>query len=252
MGWGSLWGRVWGGGASAPSAPAPAPAVTGRPSGIIDQFVANVRAILHGTQRGGRFLEAGYRRKLEDSPAGGANGMFHVEAVTGKQGRPFWGGPDTIRELGVNVRVAYWRSADRRQANRDAIADSARIGDLCENPANYSYATTGIRSVRMLGAARVVNAPQLEIWEVRFTVEWEQTGVYLASVIPPTAPSGGFVITVATIAALGAYPNALLPSGQFLAWVLETSRFYRLDAASGTADGVTIIAANDGRMWFVT
>jgi len=69
----------------------------------------------------------------------------------------------------------------------------------------------------------------------------------------PTPTTGGiFLITVASISALSAYVVTGLTSGNWLAWVYETSRMYRLDAASGSADGVNSIVAQDGRMWFIT
>jgi hypothetical protein len=75
-----------------------------------------------------------------------------------------------------------------------------------------------------------------------------------ATTYPVPTPTGGtFVFTVDTIAALSAYVVTGLASGSWVAWVRETSRFYRLDANGGVgADGISVITASDGRQWFVT
>jgi len=223
-------------------------------STVIDQFVRNVSLILSGTQNGGRFLQAGYRHTLEVYDRGGINGMYHVECTGARQARPFWGGTDAVRELDVVIRVAYWRIADRRRSNRDAAADMARIGDLCESPAGYAFQDVGIRSVKLVSANRATNTEHLEVWEAKFTVEWEQPFVWV--VTPDTTQAapvgGGFMFTVATLAALGTYPVLGMLSGAWLAFVEETQRQYRLRAYTGTAsNGVSLISAPDGRQWVV-
>lgn len=149
------------------------------PSVVIDRLTANVLAILHGSAPGGKFREAAHLRALGRGPAAGAAGEFSVEVIAGKQGRPFWGGTDVVRELTAVVAVAYFRPADRRVLGRNAAEDMARIGDLCESPANYDFAGTGIRAVRQLGAAVGVAGPLGWTWEARFSVEWHQAAAYM-------------------------------------------------------------------------
>jgi hypothetical protein len=138
-------------------------------SGVIDLFATGTAATLTGMR------EAGYRRALDREPDGSA-GIYYVEASGGSQGRPFWGEPgSTVRTLSVSVLVRYFRSADRRYTHQLAADDMRRIGDHCESPANYDTLTSGVRSVRYLGAQRTASLPTSELWEATFEVEWQRT-----------------------------------------------------------------------------
>jgi hypothetical protein len=150
------------------------------------------------------------------------------------------------------LRLAYFRSADRRQAQRDALQDCHRIADLCESPAGYAFATTGIRQVRMIEIHQVVDKAQLEVWEIRFNVEWQQPDAWVVTPDPTLAPliGGGFMFTVSTLAALAAHSVIGMASGSWLAFVEETQREYRLRDFTGTSsNGSSLISAPDGRQW---
>lgn len=135
-------------------------------SGVIDLFATNIRAIAP------RLREAGYRRALGDEPEGGSDGMFMVDVPSGTQGRPMFGDGCAARVLTVVVLVRYFR-VDRRAALRSGADDMRRLRDMCSDPRSYSTATNGVRSITYLGGSRVADEARSEIWEARFSVEWQ-------------------------------------------------------------------------------
>jgi len=145
---------------------------------ILDTMKANVLAVIAASTTGGRFFQVAYRRALEHGPTPGADGYFSVEAPSARLGRPFWGGPDVIRLVNVVIDVAYFRFENRRQSQRNGWQDLARIGDLCENPPNGHWSSTGIRAVTRWGGIESRQLPRSEIWTTRFEVEWQQPGAY--------------------------------------------------------------------------
>jgi hypothetical protein len=147
-------------------------------SGVLENFRTVVLSVLAASTTGGRFHQVAYRRVLETGSVPGADGYFSVAAPSVRLGRPFFGGPDVIRDIDVVIDVLYFRSADRRTSQRNGWQDLARIGDLCENPVNGNWASTGIRSVTKWGCLETKTLPQAELWTARFVAEWQQPGAY--------------------------------------------------------------------------
>ncbi len=144
---------------------------------VLAQFDTNLALVTTETPDAG-FKSSGYRFDLDKEPDSAIDGTYYLDIAQVDPHARNWGTGETISEVIVTVRVAYFRGGgdknegDRQGVLRNAADDAMRIADICENPSNYNAATTGIREIRYQGSRRTGELPRFEIWESRFWVQW--------------------------------------------------------------------------------
>lgn len=154
-------------------------------STMLAQFDTNVALVTteNANPAGGGFFKSGYRFTPEHEPDSGAEGLYYldVQAVTPKE--RFWGTGENIWTGTVAVQLGYFRgggdmnAGDRQGVLRNANDDCMKLGDVCENPANYNSTTTGIRRIVYLGHRRAFDGKRFEVYEITFEVEWRSDAI---------------------------------------------------------------------------
>jgi hypothetical protein len=154
MSWGGTWGTGWGGG--------------GTDAGAATVAVPHTQA----------FSESAYRFLLQEEPRGALSGLFRLESETGLPHGPYWGGGVQIWESIVAIEIGFaigggdMGDGDRQSIMRTAADSVCRIADQLEHPEELEIEATGVREVRFQGADRVDISPTIEIWRLRFWVQW--------------------------------------------------------------------------------
>lgn len=220
------------------------------PSDVLGQFATNVELVGNASSRSGGFTRSPYRLTLDKEPDSTRDGLYFLEMVSVGPRLARWGDGSNITDSVVTVDILYGRpggtagGGDRQSVMRNAASDCIKLGDVCENPANYGSSTSGIRTVTFQIAQRTQQLPLGEIWTARFACQW-QSDMDTTTVVDLTQTN----IIVDTIAALEAYSTNSLSTGSksFSKDVWDTFTLRKEDTQ--TPNGITIVAALGGGNW---
>ncbi len=215
------------------------------PSDVLGQFATNVELVTNASGPAGAFTRSAYRFTLDKEPDSAPHGLYFLDMPSVGPRETRWGDGSNITNSAVTVRLLYNRpggalhDGDRQGVLRNAASDCIKLGDVCENPSNYGSSTSGIRVVIFQGASRVQDKPLGEIWEAKFSCQW-QSDMDTTTVVDLTQRN----VVVASIAALEAYAVNSLASGckAFVTDAAVWSSFTLKLGDTQQADGVQIVA----------
>jgi len=148
------------------------------PAAVLATFHVNLALITGTSSIDGKLVPSGYRFELDKGPDSALDGRYFVDVLGVDPHERRYGTVENITAATVAVNVAYFRgggdaAADDRIATlRHAGDDGMHIADVCDLPANYFTATSGIREVRYQGSRRILDRGKGEIWEHRFWAQW--------------------------------------------------------------------------------
>lgn len=226
------------------------------PSNVLAQFAANVELVVNASPVSGKFTRSAYRFTLDAEPASAPDAMYFLDLQNVLPHLRRWGDGSKITDSIVTVRLLYSRpggalgEGDRQGVLRNAADDCDKLGDVCENPANYGASTSGIRIVTFQGYRRVVDQKLGEIWEVTFAAQW-QSDLDTATVGALT--ESRFVmdgITTGTNQLVAFNANSLASGSQV--FVLSVWCGFTLSKTDTQApDNALIVAALGGGNWLV-
>ncbi len=224
------------------------------PSNVLDQFATNVELVTGANTASGAFKRSNYRFTLDREPDSAPDGLYFLDFARADPHLRRWGDGSKITDSIVTVRLIYGRpggslgGGDRQSVLRNAADDCDKLGDVCENPANYGASTSGIRIVTFDGYSRVETSNHSEIWEVRFRAQW-QSDLDTDTVVDLT--QSRFVLDGITTGTnqLVAFSANSLASGSEVFVVNVWDKFILDKTSTLTPDNITIVAALGGGNW---
>ena len=224
------------------------------PSNVLAQFASNVELVTNASPTSGKFTRSSYRFTLDKEPDSAPDALYFLDMARVDPHLRRWGDGSKITDSTVVVRLLYGRpggnagGGDRQSVLRNAADDCDKLGDVCENPANYGASTSGIRTVTFQGFSRVETGNRGEIWEVRFLCQW-QSDLDLDTVADLT--QSRFVldgINTGTNQLIAFNANSLASGSQvFVVNVWESFTLNKTDTQ--TPNNTTIVAALGGGNW---
>lgn len=224
------------------------------PSNVLAQFAANVELVVNASPSSGKFTRANYRFTLDEQPASAPDGMYFLDMPSIGPRETRWGDGSNITNATVTVRLLYSRpggalgDGDRQGVLRNAASDCIKLGDVCENPSNYGASTSGIRVVVFQGASRVTDQKLGEIWEARFSCQW-QSDMDTTTVADLT--QSRFILDGISSGTnqLIAFNTNSLSTGSEAFCVAEFRVFYLSKTDVQVPDNASIVAALGGGNW---
>jgi hypothetical protein len=224
------------------------------PSNVLEQFAANVELVVNASPSTGAFTRSSYRFTLDKEPDSAPDGLYFLD-VSGVLPRyRSWGDGSKRTDGNITVRLLYSRpggnlsGGDRQSVLRNAADDCDKLADVCENPDNYGASTSGIRTVIFNGASRVQESAKGEIWEARFTTQWQSV---LDTDTVGALTQGRFIldgIASGTNQLVAFNTNSLATGSE--AFVVAEWRVFRLKKTDvQVPDNTAIVAAIGGGNW---